>query len=637
MLLCVLCMLTFTCCFPFGLYAQQTNTIDQHWQRLNQQYKKGAIKSARYLDIVDSLTMTDIANPHLKEYLQTYKELVWKNDPTNMRRRRYYYFLIANAKVNGQSGKELYYVEKFVKEPGANDPSHYRNVIKMQLFVAASDINNAAAAFEADTLYYNRIPNQIANGTYKGDPQSDQFLFYQMAPVFFELKDSARLSHLISMAEQTYHNFIKIKGISSWDQQMCYALLRATKCFGYRQQNKTDSAEKVLKELIAYASLPTDKLETGKIILQQQLQQQLLQNVTGQLLDFYISIKEIDSARKYQQIAETLAGVDFIEDDVALLMSRSQIQALSGDYKSAFSTMEYIFQKTDTLLKRKTVEISENMYAQALAEDKKEEATLLLAEKRKLSAIATLGAIILILIIALLYYRGKAKERKAKQSIDGLNRATALQIAELEERNRIEQQLEKKKLGLELHDGLANQLAHLKMLSEIAILDIGKPGTINTLTKINELINTAYETTRDKSHDWYKIKEDTSYAAKISGIVQNALPDELFQKEISIDDYHLNTLPLSTKIELMYIIQESITNVLKHARCTKVMLLIYEEFEHLVFRIKDNGRGLDSRSKSGIGLTSIKERCAELKAKLGISSDKEGTEIVVTIPLHLSM
>jgi signal transduction histidine kinase len=277
------------------------------------------------------------------------------------------------------------------------------------------------------------------------------------------------------------------------------------------------------------------------------------------------------------------------------------------------------------------------MYAQALAEDKKEEATLLLAEKRKLSAIATLGAIILILIIALLYYRGKAKERKAKQSIDGLNRATALQIAELEERNRIEQQLEKKKLGLELHDGLANQLAHLKMLSEIAILDIGKPGTINTLTKINELINTAYETTRDKSHDWYKIKEDTSYAAKISGIVQNALPDELFQKEISIDDYHLNTLPLSTKIELMYIIQESITNVLKHARCTKVMLLIYEEFEHLVFRIKDNGRGLDSRSKSGIGLTSIKERCAELKAKLGISSDKEGTEIVVTIPLHLSM
>ncbi len=630
MLLWALCMFTCACYLPSGVYAQQPTAFDQQWHKLNQQYKKGAIKSARYMDMVDSLALIDAANPHLKEHLQPYKELVWKNDPTKMRRRKYYYFLIANAKVNGQSGKELYYVEKFVKEPGSNDPNHFRNVTKMQLFVAAGDNINAAAMFDTDAPYYNNIPRKIADGTYKGDPQSDQFIFYQMAPVFFDLKDSARLFRMLSLANQTYNNLIKVKGISDWDRQMCYAFVKAAKCFGYRQQQKTDSAEKVLKELIAYASLPMDPSLTRQVILQKHL----LQNVTGQLLDVYISVKNIDSAKKYQAIAEQLSGVDFIEDDLALLKSRSQIQALSGDYKSAFNTMESIFQKTDTLLKRKTVEISENMYAQALAEDKKEETALLIAEKRKLIAFATLGAIVLILIITLLYYRGKAKERKAKQSIDGLNRATALQIAELEERNRIEQQIEKKKLGLELHDGLANQLAHLKMLSEIAILDLGKPGTLNTLTKINELINTAYETTRDKSHDWYKIKEDTSYAAKISGIVQNALPDELFQKEVSIDEYHLNTLPLSTKIELMYIIQESITNVLKHARCTKVMLLIYEEFEHLVFRIKDNGRGLDSRSKSGIGLTSIKERCTELKAKLGISSDKEGTEIVVTIPLH---
>jgi len=628
MLLWVLCMFTFACCLPSGMYAQQENVYDKHWQRINQAYKKGAITSTRYLDMVDSLALTDVANPHLKEYLYTYKELVWKNDPTKMRRRRYYHFLISNAKVNGQSGKVLYYVEKFVKEPGTNDPGHYRNVIKMQLFIAAEDVRNAAAVFEKDSSYYYNIPNKIANGTYKGDPQSDQFLFYQMAPVFFELNDSVRLLHLIHMAGQTYNSFINMKDLSLWDKEMCYAFFRAAQCFGYRQQQKTDSAEKVLKELRAYASLPMDPNQTRQIILQKQL----LQNVTGQLLDVYISVKNIDSAKKYQEIAEHLAGVDFIEDDLALLKSRSHIQALSGDYKSAFHTMQTIFQKTDTLLKRKTVEISENMYAQTLAEDKKEEATLLIAEKRKLSAIAALGAIVLISIIALLYYRGKARERKAKQSIDGLNRATALQIAELEERNRIEQQLEKKKLGLELHDGLANQLAHLKILSEIAIADFDKPGALNVLTKINELTNNAYETTRSKSHDWYKIKEDTAYAAKISGIISNALPDEIFQKEISIDEYHLNALPLSTKIELMYIIQESITNVLKHAKSTKVMLLIYEEFENLVFRIKDNGRGLDSRSKSGIGLTSIKERCTALKAKLDIRSDKEGTEIVVTIP-----
>lgn len=624
----VLCMSIFACDLPSGMYAQQENVYDKHWQRINQAYKKGAITSTRYLDIVDSLALTDVANPHLKEYLYPYKELVWKNDPTKMRRRRYYHFLISNAKVNGQSGKVLYYLEKFAKEPGTNDPVHYRNVIKMQLFIAAEDLPNAAAVFEKDSSYYYNIPNRIADGTYKGDPQSDQFLFYQMAPVFFGLKDSLGLLHLIHMAGQTYNSFINMNGLSLWDKEMCDAFFRATQCFGYRQQQKIDAAEKVLKELRAYASLPMAPNQTRQIILQKQL----LQNVTGQLLDVYISVSNIDSAKKYQEIAERLASVDFIEDDLALLKSRSQIQALSGDYKSAFKTMENIFQITDTLLKRKTVEISENMYAQTLAEDKKEEATLLIVEKRKLSAIAILGTIVLLCIIVLLYYRGKARERKAKQSIDGLNRATALQIAELEERNRITQQMEKKKLGLELHDGLANQLAHLKILSEIAIVDFDKSGTVNIITKINELLNTAYETTRNKSHDWYNIKEDTSYAAKISNLIKNALPDGLFQKEISIDEYPLDALSLPAKIALIYIIQESITNVLKHAKCTKITILIYEEFEHLVFRIKDNGSGLDNKSKSGIGLKSIKERCIELNAKFYIDTSKEGTEIIINIP-----
>lgn len=625
-----MCIFAFISC---PVQAQQANTIDQQWQKIGQEYKKGKIKSSKYLDLADSLALKDIANPRLKEYLKIYKELVWQNDTALLRRRRYYHFLISNAKVNGQSGKVLYYVEKFVKEPGTNDATHYRNVIKAQLFIAADDSRNAAAVFETDAVYYNNIPGAIANGTYKGDPQSDQFLLYQMAPVFFELKDSAGLFHLITLAGKTYNNVIKVKGLSLWDKEMCYAFLMATKCFGYRYQGKIDSAEMALKEIKAYAISPMDPGQTRQIIFKEKL----LQYITGQLLDLYISVRNIDSAKLYQQIAEQQVGTSYVEDDVALLKSRSQIQALSGDYKRAFTTMENIFQKTDTLLKRKTVEIAENMYAQALAEDKHEEAEILSTEKRKLAIGATIGVILLLLTIALLYYYARLKERKARASIEGLNRATALQIAELEERNRIEQQLEKKKLGLELHDGLASQLAYLKMLSEKAILDFYKPGTEATLVKINELLSSAYEATRNKSHEWYNmshIQEASSYATKINSIIENALPGEMFQKEIVIDDYHLNNLSLPTKIGLMYIIQESLTNILKHAKCDKIILLIYEEFGNLVYRVKDNGKGMELKSKYGLGLTSIKDRSAQLNAQLNISSGKSGTEIIVTIPLH---
>jgi NarL family two-component system sensor histidine kinase LiaS len=113
------------------------------------------------------------------------------------------------------------------------------------------------------------------------------------------------------------------------------------------------------------------------------------------------------------------------------------------------------------------------------------------------------------------------------------------------------------------------------------------------------------------------------------------LPDRLFQKEVLIDDYHLDTLPLASTIELMYIIQESLTNILKHAKSGKISLLIFEEFGNLIYRVKDNGKGFEVKPGKGIGLRSISDRASRIHGKSEIISDKNGTELIVTIPLEL--
>lgn len=91
-----------------------------------------------------------------------------------------------------------------------------------------------------------------------------------------------------------------------------------------------------------------------------------------------------------------------------------------------------------------------------------------------------------------------------------------------------------------------------------------------------------------------------------------------------------------TRIVLLRIIQEAITNIIKHAKARNVNILIYEEQNNLLLIINDDGRGLGEQkldNASIMGIQSIQRRAKLLNGELDIRSDGNGTEIIVTIPL----
>jgi len=92
-----------------------------------------------------------------------------------------------------------------------------------------------------------------------------------------------------------------------------------------------------------------------------------------------------------------------------------------------------------------------------------------------------------------------------------------------------------------------------------------------------------------------------------------------------------------TRIALLRIIQEAITNIIKHAKAKNIDILIYEEVASLILEVKDDGIGLgkmkSGNGKSAIGLESIRRRTKYLNGDIKISSQTKGTEIVITIPL----
>lgn len=90
-------------------------------------------------------------------------------------------------------------------------------------------------------------------------------------------------------------------------------------------------------------------------------------------------------------------------------------------------------------------------------------------------------------------------------------------------------------------------------------------------------------------------------------------------------------LPAAVEVAVYRITLEALTNVARHAeaRHCRVRLCAQDELQ---LEIRDDGRGLPERRRSGVGLTSMRERAAELGGSFAIES-VGGTVIRVALPL----
>ncbi|GGF25091.1 hypothetical protein GCM10011339_11510 [Echinicola rosea] len=263
----------------------------------------------------------------------------------------------------------------------------------------------------------------------------------------------------------------------------------------------------------------------------------------------------------------------------------------------------------------------------------------LLNEKNKQKAlwiiITSLLALFTILVIYLIML---GKSRKAKAQIDSLNETASLQVIAMEEMKHAAIKKEQQRMGQELHDGLSATIAAIKHNLEGLYMEMSDPVLKNRLSNLTEDLAHAYALARDKSHEWYLAgeKQESSFEQQIKALVDSALPDGSYQKSIQIDPGSMRQIDLDTRIVLFRIIQEAITNIIKHAKAKRISLLIYEEPHHLSLSIKDDGDGMPKkntkRNKPSMGLQSIQRRVQLLNGHLSIQSSSKGTEINVDIP-----
>ncbi|WCT56440.1 sensor histidine kinase [Paenibacillus kyungheensis] len=181
--------------------------------------------------------------------------------------------------------------------------------------------------------------------------------------------------------------------------------------------------------------------------------------------------------------------------------------------------------------------------------------------------------------------------------------AHSVRYAALEERTR---------LAREIHDGLGHQLTSLIIqLQALEIMQSTEPEHMPE--RIKQLISIARQAlteVRIAVKEWSNDEMGLGLVALKGLITQTGQRSAL--KLTFVEDSPITEWSIQTSIVLYRVLQESLTNVLRHAQADTASVHIQEKDHNVYLRISDNGVYTDTDSlKIGYGLKNMKERCEQ--------------------------
>lgn len=224
-----------------------------------------------------------------------------------------------------------------------------------------------------------------------------------------------------------------------------------------------------------------------------------------------------------------------------------------------------------------------------------------------------------IVVFVLIYQRKLSKQvlniQKMKLNHQEMLIQSNIQITESERRQ----------FATNLHDVLGGQVAIAKItLSSVEEAEIENQETIKKTLDLLDGISTSI---RSISYDimppvLIKLglsKAMDDYLRKLpSSDVESQFHSDIGDRRFSPDN----------ELHAYRICQEAITNALKYAQCSKIMIhLTTSEQGLLEFEISDNGIGIQKKTFQGSGLLNMEHRAKLMGSKLEVTSDASGTII----------
>jgi signal transduction histidine kinase len=223
----------------------------------------------------------------------------------------------------------------------------------------------------------------------------------------------------------------------------------------------------------------------------------------------------------------------------------------------------------------------------------------------------------------------KRAEMALEHSREELRELAAIGTSAREQENR--------RIARELHDELCQTLAasrlELELVSE-------RKALAAELARVHTLLDEAVVATRRIAADLRPlVLDDLGLVAAADWLVQNFKQRHGIECELVVDPANLDLQePQATAV--FRIMQESLTNIGRHAHASRATLSLTRHDDHVVLCVQDDGVGFDlssPRKLNSFGLSGLRERAYLVAGDVSIeSSPGHGTSIKVRIPLPVA-
>lgn len=199
---------------------------------------------------------------------------------------------------------------------------------------------------------------------------------------------------------------------------------------------------------------------------------------------------------------------------------------------------------------------------------------------------------------------------------------------------KIAEDKERKRLAREIHDTLGHALTGIAAGVDacIAMIDINPQAIKKQLMVISKVVRQGIVDVRNSLN---KLRPGALEQHGFKGAIENMIEEFTSVSDLTISlDYRLDKVDFeNTKEDILFrVIQESVTNAVRHGDATHIDISLYIEDNSLYLKIQDNGQGCEE-IHYGFGLKQMKERLGMINGKVAYDGH-HGFLTIVTIPLQ---
>jgi signal transduction histidine kinase len=421
-----------------------------------------------------------------------------------------------------------------------------------------------------------------------------------------------------SLAKTSYERLLSNKSLRDKDIEL-YSLANTSLAYAiFKSENKFDEPEQLLIKSIEIND-SINYLDDKARAKQYYAELLAAKGDTANALQY---------AKESRTVARETHNNDRLLEVLQLLTQLDKANA--ANYANAYYELNEVIKEEERTKRDKFARIR-------LDTDKIKEENVLLSRERQLWAGAVLGLVVLGLtttVIVLQYINNnrlkfKQKQQESNQEIYNLM---------LSQQGKFEEgrQLEQKRISEELHDGILGEMLGIRLLLS-GLNERGDSASVEQRAAFIEKLREVEEDIRTISHELnhasyekfhifiVSLEELVSSIQKSSGISCSFTYDK---------KVHWDNLLGDIKINAYRIVQETLKNCVKHAKCKNIAISFGSTDDKLKLTIKDDGVGFDTnKGKRGIGLRNIISRVKKINGVFDIQSIKgKGTTISVSIP-----